>query len=86
VGNGLASDFPGTLLSDIRTVLPDLLPLQIINFTCNDHVIFASRYHRVFTPIGIVVDAFFYFLLLLLHFLFHKHIDSFLREKPNISG
>lgn len=63
VGNGLTSDLPDTLLSDIRTVLPDLLPLQIINFVCNDHVIvmLSTRYHRVFTPIGVVVDAFFYY-------------------------
>jgi len=47
VGNGLAFDFSGILLSDIRTVLPDFLPLQTINFTCNDHVIVAlsSRLH-----------------------------------------
>lgn len=57
VGNGFASDLLGTLLSNIRTVLPDFLFLQIINFACNNHVIIVLRYHRVFTPIGIVVDA-----------------------------
>lgn len=47
VGNGLAFDLSGTLLSIIRTVLPDLLPLQIINFVCDDYVIVAlpSRLH-----------------------------------------
>lgn len=38
VGNGLVCVLPGALLSDIRTVLPDLLPLQIISFACNDRV------------------------------------------------
>lgn len=87
VGNGLAFDLPGTLLSDIRTVLLDLLPLQIINVVCNDHVIVTSRYHRVFTLIGIVVDAFLYFLFFLFRFLFHEDIESFyVISRINIFG